>query len=308
MSSYAVCISVDLAHYRPPTPGKNEDVPMNNTGQKSLTNPASPIFGVLSTAVMGVLPLIDASKLDNTRRQAAHIATAVVTGAYVAVTVGGNKRGLVPLKAVAGLAAAGIAMRFADTGDAIDARLEQKLRLAGARSPRRWMAVGAAAITFAGFLGDRVAARRELFEPVSFDQLERVRPVEPAVRRLVEGVLGAAEIAGAGELRAQLDAAQEAYWYDGFTSTAQFMVPDELPRAVPHNQVFPVRARFAGPNGNPLQILLQVFDGKIDHLAVDAADPEHLEDVQDMLDGWPDPSEVTYVLDGPDGKTVPVGQ
>ena len=149
--------------------------------------------------MIGALPLIDATKLDDSRRRAVHLATAAVTGFYVAVTVGGSRKAL---KTVAGLAAAGVTLRFADAGDAIDSRLERRLRVAGARHPRRWMAVGAAALTFAGYLGDRAAARQKS-----------------------------------------------------------------------------VRV---------------------------AADAEDLEGVDDLIDGWPKPSEVTYVLDGPDGKTRPL--
>lgn len=274
----------------------------------SPTDPASPVFGILSTAVMGVLPLSDPSRLDSEQRRALHVATSIVTGIYVASTIGGNNKALLPLKAVAGLAAAGIALRFADAGDAIDARLEQKLRRAGVEHPRRWMAAGAAALTFAGFLGDRAAARKGSFEAMPLDQLERVRPVHPAVRRLVEGILKAADIAGAELLLAQLDAAQEIYWDDEFSSTAQFTVPDDLPRAVPHEQVFPVRAQFTCPNGIQLQIVLQIDDGKIEHLTVDAADPDSADDAYGLITGWPDPSDVTYVLDGPDGNTAPIPQ
>lgn len=131
-----------------------------------------------------------------------------------------------------------------------------------------------------------------------------MRPVGPTVRNLVEGILRTADITGADALLAQLEVAQEIYWYDGFSSTAQFRVPDELPRAVPHNQVFPVRAMYTAPNGLPLQVLLQVFDGKIDHLAIDAADPENMDSADDLLDAWPDLSSVTYLLDRTDGKTA----
>lgn len=281
---------------------------MSRANQQSQTIATSPLFGVLSTAVMGALPLIDPLKLNATQRRDIHVATAVLTGAYVAFTVGGARRKKVLFRTVAGLAAAGITLRFADAGDSIDARLEQKLRMAGVKHPRRWMAAGAAALTFAGFLSDRIAGRQELYEAISLDELERVRPVDPAVRHLVEGILGAAEIAGAPELLAQLKAAQEVYWDEEFTPSAQFQVPDELPRAVPHDQVFPIRAQFTGPHGLPLQILLQVFDGKIDHLAIDAVDPESAEDIESLLDGWPDPSEVSYLLDGPDGKATPIGR
>lgn len=281
---------------------------MSRVNQQSPTIATSPLFGVLSTAVMGALPLIDPSKLNTTQRRDTHVATAVLTGAYVAFTVGSPRRKKVLFRTVAGLAAAGITLRFADAGDAIDARLEQKLRLAGVKHPRRWMAAGTAALTFAGFLGDRIAARQELFEAIPLDELERVRPVDPAVRRLVEGILGAADIAGASELLAQLQTAQEVYWHDGFAPSVQFQVPDELPRAVPHDHVFPIRAHFTGANGIPLEIRLQVFDGKIDHLAVDAAEPESAEDIESLLDGWPDPSEVTYLLEGPDGKAATIGR
>lgn len=273
-------------------------------GQASLTDPTSSAFGIVATAVMGALPLIDPFKLNSNTRRALHAATAAATGIYTAVTVDRNNTTLVPLRAVAGLAAAAVALRFADAGDALDSRMVQKLRSAGVRHPRRWMAAGAAALTFAAYLADRAAARKEEYEAVS--DLERLRPVGPAVRNLVEGILRAADVAGADALRAQLEVAQEIYWLDGFSSTAQFRVPDELPRAVPHNQVFPVRAMYTAPNGLRLQVLLQVFDGKIDHLAIDAADPENMDSVDDFLDAWPDLSAVTYLLDRPDGKTAPI--
>lgn len=272
--------------------------------QASLTDPTSSTFGIVATAVMGALPLIDPFKLNSPTRRALHAATAAATGIYTAVTVDRNNTTLVPLRAVAGLAAAAVALRFADAGDALDSRMVQKLRSAGVRHPRRWMATGAAALTFAAYLADRATARKKEYEAVS--DLERLRPVGPTVRNLVEGILRTADITGADALLAQLEVAQEIYWYDGFSSTAQFRVPDELPRAVPHNQVFPVRAMYTAPNGLPLQVLLQVFDGKIDHLAIDAADPENMDSADDLLDAWPDLSSVTYLLDRTDGKTAPI--
>ncbi|TLM87665.1 hypothetical protein [Pseudarthrobacter sp. NamE5] len=272
--------------------------------QASLTDPASPVFGFVATAVMGALPLIDPFKLNSTTRRALHAATAAATGIYTAVTVDRNSTTLVPFRAVAGLAATAVALRFADAGDALDSRMVQKLRSAGVKYPRRWMAAGSAALTFAAFLADRAAARKEEYEAVS--GLERLQPVGPAVHNLTESILRATDVAGAGALLAQLDVAQEIYWDDGFSSTAQFRVPDELPRAVPHNQVFPVRALYTAPNGLPLQVLLQVFDGKIDHLAIDAVDPEYPDSVDDLLDAWPDLSAVIYVLERPDGRTTPI--
>ncbi|WP_146067439.1 hypothetical protein [Arthrobacter sp. SX1312] len=126
--------------------------------QHVLTNPTSPAFGITSTAIMGALPLIDASKLDDQQRRAVHVATAVFTGLYIGITVGGKR---LPLRALVGLATAAATLRFADVGDVIDARLEEKLRSVGVQHPRRWMAAGTAALTFLGYLSDRAAARKK---------------------------------------------------------------------------------------------------------------------------------------------------
>ncbi|KRF04335.1 hypothetical protein ASH00_14625 [Arthrobacter sp. Soil782] len=208
---------------------------------------ASPVFGIISTAAAGCLSLIDPSELDATQRRAVHAVTAGLTGIYVAATVAGSKTGLVPLKVAAGIAATGIALRLADAGDRIDLRLEAKLREAGARHPRRWMATVAVAATFAGYLSDRAAAaRKDRYEIVPGHPPGQERDLDPGLRSLVEGILCARRIPGAPELLTQLAAAQEVYWGEGFDSTAHFRVPEDLPRAVPHNQVFPVRAQFTG--------------------------------------------------------------
>ncbi|GAA1114232.1 hypothetical protein [Arthrobacter flavus] len=275
---------------------------MTEEKQHLLSDPASPVFGILSTAIMGGLSLIDAAKLDDQQRRAVHVGTAVFTGLYIGVTVGGK---YLPLRVLAGLAAAAAALRFADVGDVIDARLEEKLRRAGTRHPRRWMAAGAAAFTFSGFLGDRAAARRGQSMTMLDDEPEQVRSLDPRVRGLIQCLLDASDIAGARELREQLGAAQEVYWADEFISTVYFKVPADLPRAVPHDQVFPVRAQFSGPEGAPYQVLLQISAGQLDHLAVEPSDQETAESVDNFLKEWPDPSEVVYVLDNADGtKTV----
>lgn len=271
---------------------------MTEAKRHSLSDPASPIFGILSTATMGALSLIDASTLGDRQRRSVHVGTAVVTGLYAGVTVGGKH---LPLRVLAGLAGGAVALRFADLGDIIEARLEEGLRRAGARHPRRWMAAGAAAVTFAGFLGDRAAARRESAVAMLDDASEQVNPLDPRVRGLIEGILGASDTAGAQELRAQLAVTQELSWGDEFTSTMYFDVPADLPRAVPHDQIFPVRAQFTGPGGAPNQVVLQLSAGHLDHLAVEPADQENVDLDDGLLAEWPDPSEVTHVFDGVDG-------
>lgn len=76
---------------------------------------------------------------------------------------------------------------------------------------------------------------------------------------------------------------------------------------MPHSQIFPARAQFIGPAGTPLQLLLHIYHGKLDMLTVGAADPEDTDYLDGDSQGWLQPSEVTYVMYGPDGRTVPVG-
>ncbi|WP_394250971.1 hypothetical protein [Arthrobacter pityocampae] len=274
---------------------------MTEAKRHPLSDPASPVFGILSTATMGALSLIDGSTLDDRSRRAVHIGTAVLTGLYTGVTVGGKH---LPLRVLAGLAGGAVALRFADLGDVVEARLEDRLRRAGARHPRRWMAAGAAAFTFAGFLGDRAAARRARVAVILDGDSEQVKPLDPRVRGLIEGILDASDVPGARELRAQLAVAQELSWGDEFTSTVYFDVPADLPRAVPHDQIFPVRAQFAGPGGVPYQLALQLSAGHLDHASVEPTDRETGDLADGPLTEWPDPTEVVHVLDGVDGARI----
>lgn len=129
-----------------------------NRVRDALVDPASPVFGFASVVVMGGLTLVDDAKLNDRDRRKMRVVSAVVSGLYVGITTGGKK---VPLRVLAGLATGGAALRFAAASEAIDARLEQKLRQFGAQQPRQWMAVGTALLIVAGYLADRSAAKRE---------------------------------------------------------------------------------------------------------------------------------------------------
>lgn len=272
----------------------------------SLTDPASPVFGAVSTAVIGALALVDQEKLTEVQRRTVHAATAALTGLYTAATVDQNRTVLVPLNAVAGLAAAAAALRFAKAGDEMDSRIVRWLSSAGVTRPRLCLAAGSAALTFAMFLADRAAARKEEYEAVPLGELAQAHPLKPAVRELATAILTATPVPGADALLTQLEKAEEVYWDEDFVPTAQFKIPDDVPRAVPHNQIFPVTARYEAETGLPMKVMLQIYDGKLEYLAVEAV-AETEEPVEDLLDGWPKPDEVRYVIDGPDGALLPIG-
>lgn len=132
---------------------------MNHEKQHVPFDPASTFFGIASTATAAALALIDASTLDDRHRRTVHLVTALLSGLYGAITMGGKH---LPRRVLTGCVVAAATLRLADVGDVLDARLEGSLRRAGVRHPRGLMAAGSAAMTFAGFLADRAAAGRAL--------------------------------------------------------------------------------------------------------------------------------------------------
>lgn len=52
------------------------------------------------------------------------------------------------------------------------------------------------------------------------------------------------------------------------------------------------------------------MEGKLSHLAIDFADEAHYEDenaidvVEELLDQWPDPADLRYVHEAPDGHLL----
>lgn len=269
------------------------------------TDPASPAFGISSSVAVGALTLVDPARLRGRARTAVHAATAAVTGWTVVTSVNRDSAVRAPLKAV-GLAAAGAAMALADKSDQLDARMVQALRSTGLRHPRWWLAAGASALMFGTYLADRNTTGTDT-RFVALEDAGTVRPIDPAARSLVEGLLKAADVPGSEVLLSQLEQAQELAWDDAFDTTLTFQVPDVVVRVVPHNQTYPVRALFECANGFPLQLTLQTHEGKLDFLAIEAADEEYPDPIDGFVDGWPDPSTVRYIMDGPDGVAVPVG-
>lgn len=270
------------------------------------TNPTSPSFGISSSVAVGALTLVDPARLHGKARTAVHAATGAVTGWTVATSVNRDNTVRAPLKAVVGLAAAGASMALADKSDRLDARMVQALRSAGLRHPRWWLAAGASALMFGSYLLDRATTGAGT-RFVTLEEAGTVRPIDPAARKLVEGMLTVADIPGSEVLLAQLERAEELSWDEEFDTTLTFQIPDDVPRVVPHDQTYPVHALFEAANGFSFRLRLQTVDGKLDFLAVEAADDDYPDPIYDLIDRWPTPSAVRYVLEGPDGGAEPVG-
>ena len=277
------------------------------------TDPVSPVFGASSAAAFGALSLIDPSRLSPARRRAYRAGVAATTAWWAGVTT--DRTALVPANVVAGVAAGAAALALADASEALDARIVSRLETAGVRHPRRWLAAASVAGVLVGYTVDRAAARAEAQALEVGEESVRTRALTPAVREVARGILQATDTAEARVLLGQLAVAQESFFDDGvegFSATVEFRVPEDVVRVVPHQQTYPVRALCQAPDGTQLQISLQLLEGKLSHLAIDFADEAHYEDesaidvVEELLDQWPDPADLRYVREGPDGHLLPV--
>lgn len=271
-------------------------------------DPTSPVFATASTAAFGGLSLVDPARLSPRRRQAYRAALAATTGLWTAVTTDRDRTLLLPAHLVAGLLAGGATWALADASESLDTRLITRLQTAGVRHPRRWMAAISAAGVLASFAVDR-AMSQTASEEVWLEDLMRTRPVTPQVREVVQAMLQVPGAPDAGELLAQLEAAQESYFDDGenrFATMVEFDVPEEVVRVVPHTQIYPVQARFTASNGTELAVSLQIHEGKLANLEIETVGDEDTDPVDELLDRWPDPTDLRYVRDSTDGTSHPL--
>ena len=226
---------------------------------------------------------------------------------------------MVPANVVAGVAAGAAALVLSDASETLDARIVGRLDTAGVRHPRRWLAAASVASVLVGYAldraADRASARADAQALEGVGALMRTRALTPSVREVVQGILQATDTVGAPVLLGQLAVAQESYVEEDtewFSTIVEFQVPDEVVRVVPHDQTYPVQARCQTPEGTQLQIRLQIHEGKLAHLAIDIADETDIEDetaievVEEIIDRWPDPTDLRYVHEGPDGRLLPL--
>jgi hypothetical protein len=275
------------------------------TRARRLTDPRSLENGLASSAAMGALTLIDPARLSPGGRLAYRGAMAALAAAGVAIELNADDDDLFldPTSRVAiTVGAAGLILAMAEVSEHWDARLFRYLSERGVPAPRVLMAAGAAAFSLATFELGRLVPR-----PRAADLGEDLvlRPVPAEVRALVLGMLDAAEGFGADELRAQLESAQVEAPTAGFTSVVEFVVPEDAPRAVPHDFTFPVKAHFRTDGGEEVRALLVVQDGWLSVLILDSVtgegdlEEDGLVDLDDVDDAgrWPALHEVTFVRD-----------
>lgn len=276
---------------------------------RNLVDPARIEYGIASSAAVGALSLVDPARLTPGARLAFRGLTALVTGGLVLVELrrdaafDGNPAARFGV--VAGVV--GTAFGLSELGERADRRLLSALERGGLRRPRVALAVTSAAVALSAF-----RAGRPVGEPSADDSGDwpRISAVAPAVRDLVDGMLATTDGHGSAELRALWATARLEIWSEqdadrdgAFSRWLEFATDEKLPRAVPHDSTFPVRARFHSRAGVPVEAFLLVLGGRPRSLVIDVvpgtAELESFDD-GDPLDGvteWPDRDAVTYVLD-----------
>lgn len=281
-----------------------------------VNDPNHPAHGVISTALVAGLTLVDPRPLTTGRRLVYRGAVAALTAWTVAVSLrSADEIGVIPPagRAAITVGAAGAALGVAEAGEALDARMHDRLARSGARRPRVWLAAGGAVLSLAawwlGRLSDSAQSAGEDSEPEDV-----LIELPDDVRTLAERVLSATDAFGAPELRAQLAQARlidereepgATFW-----PSARLHVPDGSPRAVPGEATFPVIGRFRALDDRTFDLRVLVVAGRLDSLHVEESADWTSEDWDgwygagrdlDELGAWPAPDGLELLIETKDG-------
>ncbi|WP_105566133.1 hypothetical protein [Microbacterium halophytorum] len=280
---------------------------------RRLNDPNSVAHGVVSTALMAALALIEPRRLSTGRRLAYRGAVAGLTAWTMWASLRpsrdteGDELGFVGRAAIT-TGAAGAALGLAEAGEALDARLNDGLVRAGVRRPRLWLAAGEAALSFAAWWAARAADRASRDEEDSEEPAESIVEVPEGIRALASLLLSATDEHGAPQLREQLLSARLVSSDGGEfdVAFAQFDVDQDLPRAVPGNGAFPVIGRFRALGDRTFDVRLFVANGRLESVHIDEGGDWSAEEVEewyeaghdpDELETWPSPDEVELLIE-----------
>lgn len=280
---------------------------------RRVLEPARGEHVALVGATLGALALVDPARSGVVGRLALRVAMATVAG-FEVWTVGraSDPHNLLrPIRWGATAASVGMVLAAAEAGEALDGRLQRRLRRAGVRRPRLAIALLSVGLTIAL---SRVGVTRDHHVSDTDDNGDAPESTTVAVPgevdTLVAAILSATDSFGAPALRAQLQQARaveylgadEAAFYPGIG----FEVPPGLPRAVPGEARFPVIGRYHPFGGKSADVYVSVVDGRLANLTVAPGSDWSPEDVGAWMDsggsaqeitGWPHPDELAFLME-----------
>lgn len=256
---------------------------------RKLNSPNSFVHGVASTAAITGLALVDPRKLTTGRRLAYRGAVAglsawIMHASLRPINEDFDLIGPVGRAAIT-TGSASTAFGFTEVGEALDARLHDKIKRAGARRPRLWLAAGEGAVAAtAWWLGRRIDnaadANVEEFGKFGAEAPARTMPVRTLhevpddLWAIMTAMLEATDEFGSPQLREQL-AASSVYHWNGAEpdfNAGQFHVPNHIPRLVPGNYRFPVIGQFTAFGDLTFTIQFFVDDGYLGSVHIESTD------------------------------------
>ncbi|GAA2837924.1 hypothetical protein FB468_0702 [Leucobacter komagatae] len=297
--------------------------------------PGRPERAVALAASLGAITLIDPAKLRAGELAAYRTTLAGITAADLATDL--PPRTSPAARAAIATLGAGAVLGLSPLGEAFDAKLQRSLARRGVRRPRVALAIAGAALVLAselpGILAKRRASRTGLGTspgaglgtdlstgPSSALGIgpagdhTTLGDLPDGARALIAGMLEYSAEPSAGALAAQLGDARELVWQGvpGSYDVINIDVSDAhaAPRAVPHEQRFPVTAEFRDPDsGTNRLVRLFVEDGLLARLTLEdgtagdatrgnTAGRTHRASAAGHWPGqWPSLAEVTFSLE-----------
>lgn len=276
------------------------------------TNPASVTYGLLTTAAISGLALIDPRKLSVGRR-AVYRGACAAASAWVAWSESRPQSDFpyVPtyVRAALAVGAAGATLGFAGASEKLDGKMHDWLTHKGVRKPRYVLAATSGALSLGAWAVSRLIDDSPAHAEEDYET--QVVVLDEKERAVLDKILSATDLYGAAQLRAQLRTARHIYDPELSDSLDRSLKVDQnSSNAVPSNGQFPVIGRFTATDGNTYDININVSDGKLVYAAISVGadwDEARLEDWEDAegdvddIGSWPTPDEITLLIETPAG-------
>ena len=271
---------------------------------RPFSDPSRIEYGIASSVVIGALSLVDPARLRPGWRLAYRGISAGLTGGLTLLELRRTEALEANPVARAGAAfgVAGTVFGLSELSERLDARITSGMKRAGVRRPRVFLAVASALTSIAAF-------RSGASGDTSGDEavVPRYTDIDPAARALVDGMLAATPEHASEALRRQWAGARAEHWSTGDAGELgrwlEVAVDDALPRVVPYDFTFPVKAQFRAPSGVLVEASVLISGGRLRSVVVDVVQGTDELDTVDTVDpletltAWPAVHDVSFVLD-----------
>ncbi len=213
--------------------------------------------GAANAAAVGALTLVDPSELSGARSWWYRGAVAGLTGWATFNSLGSTMEYGYASRVAWSVASAGLAFGVCQPAEALDARLQQRLRSAGLSHPR---VVVAGAVTALMLAGSAVEFQAEGSRGHSGPAPQSAELDDPW-RGVILAMLSHTQDFSAPALRTQLRSTINTHYYPEHGDLRLMFDDEDVERVWPRDFWFPVQGRFTDASGAPWLLRLQVSGG-----------------------------------------------